>query len=200
MKFVLYLIYALVVAIPLVTWVRNYDLGNIDSYALANLAGLLAFTLIFLQIVVGSFINLLRPVVGNKAILNFHIWQGIAAFILAHLHPLFFAISLGFKRILTMGGYVVWGRVALLLIVVSVAAGLLRTLPWMQKHWRWVHRLNYLIFALIYWHSWSLGDDVKEFPMLILYLVSPLVVITGLIYKLIYPKIRVWQLAMHSEN
>lgn len=200
MKYFIYGAYILVLLIPVFTWFQAQGSAEIDTYSLANLAGLVAFTVIFLQITIGSFMSLLRPILGSKAILNFHIWQGIAAFIVAHLHPGLFALSFGLDRVLAMQGYAMWGKIALILIVLTVAAGLLRTLPFMQKYWRWVHRLNYVIFALVYWHSWNLGNDVRTMPMVLIYWLSPVVVIAGLIYRLFYSKIRVWELATHSEN
>ena len=183
-KWTLISIYFLILAAPLVTWARGADLSGDWRPELVRLAGLLGFTLIFLQLAIGALMTKLRPVFGNKLILRWHIVQGIIGFILANVHPLAIASLYGFSRVVKMGGYAMWGKTALILLWVSVAAGLLRASPWLQKYWRWIHRLNYGIFGLVYWHSWNMGHDTRQAPMVYIYWLAPIVFLVSLVIKL----------------
>lgn len=150
---------------------------------MVRLAGLVAFTLIFLQLVIGSLMVKLRPIFGS-AVLRLHICQGIVAFILAWLHPLFLISQWGVTTVLGLGGYYLWGKVGLALLTLAVLAGLLRTRKFLARHWRWIHRLNYVTLAVIYIHSWNVGSDTHTFPMVILYYLIPPIAGFGLYTKL----------------
>ncbi|MBI2984912.1 MAG: non-heme iron oxygenase ferredoxin subunit [Candidatus Kerfeldbacteria bacterium] len=43
----------------------------------------------------------------------------------------------------------------------TVGAALLRKLVSVKRWWRRVHVLNYLVFALVWLHSWNIGSDVQ---------------------------------------
>jgi hypothetical protein len=170
--------YTLVLLIPVVTWLRYINIFKLSLYDGLRLAGLLAFTLIILQIGLGAFMLFLRQYFGSW-VLKLHISQGLAAFTLAWAHYLVNKFFLGF----TNGPYQLWGKIGLLIMCISVAAGLLRTRPWIAKYWRLIHRLNYVLFAMIWYHSWNLGSDVRLWPMRGLYYLAPIVVVAAIVYK-----------------
>ncbi|MDO8488193.1 MAG: hypothetical protein Q7S31_02665 [bacterium] len=182
MKKLLTVSYILILAIPLFTWLRGYNSQG-GLYEFMRLAGLFAFTLLFLQLTIGAFMSQLRPVFGIK-ILRWHIIQGIIAFTVAWTHPTLYMLQFGFDQLWRLGGYYIWGKVGLTLLTFAVAAGLLRTAPFLVKYWRWVHRLNYLTLVIIYVHSWHVGSDTHTFPMTILYLLIPLVWTSAIYLKL----------------
>ncbi len=181
-KAILVILYCLVLLTPIVTWAQGYHpQGGLYEYL--RLAGLLAFTLIFAQLVIGAFMVKLRPIFGTK-LLRLHIWQGVIAFTLAWTHPLLYTFQFGITRVLKLGGYYTFGKVGLALLTLAVLAGLLRTRPFLQAHWRWVHRLNYVTLLVIYIHSWNVGSDTHVFPMLLLYWLAPLVWVGAIYHKL----------------
>ena len=172
---ILIISYVCVLLIPGVTWIRNSGWTS-GVYGLARLAGLYAFTLMTLQVGIGGLADRLRPIFG-PGIVRWHIGQGIVAFSLAMLHPVLMAVVFGVGEVVRMGGDVVWGKVALNLLIISVLAGALRAQPWLVKYWRWVHRLNYVILVLVWWHSWRLGTDSHTWPMAGIYFLAPVVLI-----------------------
>lgn len=155
-----------------------------NLYLLARLAGLTAFGLMFVQLVTGPLGGIIRRWVGVRWQLRLHIWSGLVAFALAWLHPALLVGALGWQTVLTLGGYAIFGKVSLLLLTVGVAAGLARTVPWLVRQWRWVHRLNYLVFVLIYLHSWNLGSDVRSFPIVLFFWLAPVVWVGAVVYQL----------------
>lgn len=165
-----------------------------NFYNLAKLAGSLAFGLMFLQITSGTLMNKLRPKFGS-GILNWHIGAGILAFCLSILHPVFFALALGTKTVMNLGGYAILGKAGILLLVFGVLAGLFRTVPFVTRYWRWIHRLNYIVFMLIYFHSWQLGTDSHRFPLIVVYWLAPIVFVYGL-----YNKISQWYSLKNGHN
>ncbi len=51
------------------------------------------------------------------------------------------------------------GPVALVLLAVTVSAALARKR--LKRVWRWLHRLNYLLFVVALAHAFKLGFDLK---------------------------------------
>lgn len=136
-----------------------------------------------LQVGTGGLMDKLRPIFGSKLI-KWHIRQGAAAFVLALAHPALLSWELGPEAIIKMGGEAVWGKIALNLLVISVLAGWLRGSGFMARYWRWIHRLNYVILALVWWHSWQLGTDARTWPMAGVYILAPAVLILSLTSKI----------------
>lgn len=145
-----------------------------------RIIGLLAFTLLFVQIILGSFMSRLVDKLGGW-VFSFHIFQGILIYILIILHPSIFVVFNYFVK----GGidpfyvftdicllcnnskefFYSLGRISFWLITVSVLAGLFRTAtPWLRTNWKKLHVLNYVSFILIYLHSIGEGTDIGTPP------------------------------------
>jgi len=187
-KLILLIAYLLILSVPGVTWVKNSGWSGGVVYGLARLAGLYAFTLMTLQVGIGGLADKLRPIFGAR-IIRWHIWQGTVAFSLAMLHPVLMAVVFGVGEVLRMGGDAVWGKIALNLLIISVLAGAMRAQPWLVRYWRWVHRLNYVILAMVWWHSWRLGTDTHTWPMAGIYLLAPVVLVWALTNRLLESRI-----------
>lgn len=140
-----------------------------DLYLLGRVFGTTAFSLMLVQIILATWF---------RKYIKWHMTIGKVAFILAWLHPIMFGFAWN------LGGYVWLGRIALALLTGAVVAVVLRI-----RHWRWIHRLNYVVFGLIYIHSWSLGTDARIFPLSIIYWIAPVVVIASLTTKVIASRI-----------
>ncbi len=136
--------------------------------------GLIAFTLIWSQIMLGAFMRPLSNYFPN--IFNFHIIQGLTALTFAILHPLFLLIAhlpnwldIFNNRTLVPPGrlvYVTYGKVGFLLLILGVLAGLLRKWPPVQRYWHWIHLVNYLVFFFILVHSVGVEGDLILSPIL----------------------------------
>lgn len=130
------------------------------------LAGLYAFTLVWLQVMIGSNRRWLQSLFPG--ILRYHRWQGAFAFLLAMLHPLLLIGGIGLEAYLRdafvapdLVLFVWFGRLALFLLALTVATALLRRLQWLRRRWHAIHYLNYVIFVLVWIHSWMVGSDIR---------------------------------------
>lgn len=138
--------------------------GTALLQVLFPLVGLYAFTLVTAQVLVATNLRWLSNL--WPAIVRYHRVQGIFALLFAVLHPLFILVGFGLASMLSNGfvrpGLARWlipSYTALAIVLFTVATALLawsgRRISW----WRGVHRLNYLVFGLVWVHSWFIGTD-----------------------------------------
>lgn len=168
--------------------------------ALQRFLGLTAFTMMFFQIVLGSFMEKWTEKLGGW-ILNFHITEGVIVYTLIILHPVSFMVfnylvGHGFNPFFVfvdfcvlcstrIDFYYTLGRVSFWLLNISVWAGLLRmTTPYMRVNWKKFHILNYLVFILIGIHSIGVGTDVGTSPFSFFHGPALAIVTLIIIYKL----------------
>ena len=141
-----------------------------------RMGALWALTLLFVNIVTGAFRPWFGTVFRPRAVHRFHKAVGIAGFALALAHEVMAAVFgiVGYDTI------PVWlGPVALVLLALAIAAALLRTR--LRRYWRWIHRLNYLIFFVVLAHGLVLGADLRDEPLLqICFGIYAAVVLAGL--------------------
>lgn len=160
---------AAVLLFPIYLLWGNFTLTNIQAdnlFLIHRIAGLYAFSLIFLQTVIGSTRVPLSQYFPPAKVLSFHMGSGKIAFLLALLHPaLLYATYLftsDFSYIdpfLAGEGafYFNLGITAVLILILTVVAALMRAK--IGPRWVTLHRLNYLVFWLIFFHSRNLGVD-----------------------------------------
>ena len=142
--------------------------------------GLFAFSMLFVQIILGAFMKKISAKLGGW-VFNFHVFEGILAYVLVFLHPIFFLLSNYFS-----GGkfdpyvafinvclicktptdyYQTIGRISFWLLSISVFAAFFRkTIPWLKSNWRKFHVLNYLVFLLVGAHGFLIGTDFRSQP------------------------------------
>lgn len=137
------------------------------SRAIFPLVGLYAFTLVWLQLMIGTNINALRRVF--PWIETWHRTEGVFTFLFAVSHPALLLIGVGWTDYQAksfvdpkMVPYVWLGTIQLGLLCLTVGTALLRRTRWLRNHWRKIHYLNYLIFISVWIHSWFLGSDVQS--------------------------------------
>lgn len=131
--------------------------------------GLYAFSLIFIAIVMGSAMDVIDRFFPADKVFSFHKIVGKSAFTLSLLHPVFLYSTyflegnLNYVLPFQEGSSIIYyslGILALLLLTVTVLAALLRFRIGIK--WLYIHRLNYLIFWLIFFHSLNLGIDTQN--------------------------------------
>ena len=157
--------------------------GNASADSLwtaLRLIALEAFTFIFCNIVIGAFRPLLTRVFKGRALQTWHTATGGVGFGLAVTHGI---------MVLVFGtsGYGVaplWvGPAVLAMLAVVVTTAMARHR--LRNSWRWIHRLNYLIFAAILVHGMVLGSDLGTQPLLrACFWVYAAVVVAGFAYRL----------------
>lgn len=149
-----------------------------------RITGLALFSLLTIQITLGVLMSKLTERLGGW-IFKFHILEGVFIYSLILLHPLLFVLY-NFKIkgvidpfyvftdlcVLCKGNleyFYNFGRIAFWLLTVGVLAGVMRTQPWLQKHWRKFHVLNYVAFFSVIFHSFKVGSDTLSKPFIYFY-------------------------------
>jgi hypothetical protein len=145
-----------------------------------RLAALEAFTLIFADIVIGAFRPLFNRVVKPRTVHRLHVATGATGFFLAVAHAIMLLV-------LGVEGYrqaFVWvGPAVLVVLALAILVAYARRK--LRRSWRWIHRLNYLIFAAVLVHGFRLGYDFGVASWLKIWFVAcTAVVAAGLVYRL----------------
>lgn len=161
------------------------------SNFLQRIVAVLAFTMIFFQIVLGSFMPKLIEKLGGW-VFKFHTIEGPIAYLLVFAHPLLFVAFNYFSRSVIDPFYVftdfcllcqtrleffyTLGRIAFWFVSLAVLAALVRIQPWWRDHWGKFHILSYFVFYLLAFHSWYSGTDTTFAPFVYFYWFAVLVV------------------------
>lgn len=199
MKLIFLFIYLTLLFLPLQIFFSSRGglavfIGDAQSVAgsLFPVFGLLAFTLIWLQIMIGTFMrHLLRVFPG---IFRFHRFEGILALTFSLLHPglLFFSLGWDYFKFEFITPeqrlFLVLGYLAVTILLTTVTTALLYRHPLLIRNWRWVHRLNYLVLPLIFFHSKNLGGDLQSQPLSGLWWFYLITYLGALAYKLLVKK------------
>ena len=152
------------------------------------LFGLLAFTMVWYQVLLGSngwWLYRRAPV-----LLRFHRTHGIIAFSFAVLHPVLLIAAVGLTAFLQKSFvpaelriYATIGTIQLVLLTIAVLVALVRRMPWLRRHWKKFHILNYVVFILIWIHSWFLGTDVQTTWLRFLWVFFALAVFVSTVFR-----------------
>lgn len=136
------------------------------ALAVFPLVGLYAFTLLWIQLMLGSLMPWWRRLWPR--IETWHRVQGVFVFLFAVTHPVLLLTGIGLERFQSktfldesLQTYLILGQVALLVLSLTVLTALLRKLKWVNRWWRSIHFLNYPTFLLVWFHAWNLGSDVQ---------------------------------------
>jgi len=162
-----------------------------------RLTGLTAYTLLGIQIILGSNMDRFVQVVGARAY-KLHITQGLITYGFVLFHPLLenllvyqitrslvSAIQVFIPSFTTQRDiFLVFGRTAFILLTIAVFASYFRTKTFFRRNWRAFHILNYLVFYLVFIHA-RVGSDVKSFPFVLVYWLLIIIVSFSVILRLL---------------
>jgi predicted ferric reductase len=202
-KFLFYLVWLTSVILGPITIFTNTPLAKVldNELEILNLlqriTGLLAFTLLAFQLVLGSLMPKLIEKMGGW-LFNFHLTEGLGAWGIMLLHPTLF-LFINYKiegltsALLTFvpsfGSnqeiYYSFGKFALMLITIAVLAGHFREKPALRKNWRKFHILNYFAFVFVAVHAYYSGTDAWTPPFAWFYWLAIGVVAIAVLSKLI---------------
>jgi len=172
---------------------------------LQRITALIAFSALFTQIIIGSYISKLSKIFGSW-IKKFHIFQGIVSYAFVLAHPLLFVIF-NFKTRGTIDPFYVFtdfcllcprpfelyfsfGRIAFWLISLAILAAVIKSEAWWRENWRKFHILNYFVFFLIVVHAWFSGTDIASTPFVYVFWFGIIAVIYTILRKYILPIIQ----------
>jgi predicted heme/steroid binding protein/DMSO/TMAO reductase YedYZ heme-binding membrane subunit len=170
----------LLLAVPFIAMgLDDFNRPPVSLITLRTL-GLVAFTLLFIDVVVGAFRPLFTRVYKARPLQRAHAVIGGSAFVLALVHGTLM-LNLGIK------GYpwqVKLGPTVLALLFVVILTALNRRR--LRLGWRWIHRLNYVLFGLIIGHAFALGYNLITQPfMKVIFVVYAGVAAIGFGYRLV---------------
>ena len=158
------------------------DGGSSDAlWNALRLAALEAFTLVFIDIVTGSFRPFFVRTFKGRTVQRAHVAIASIGFAAGLAHGLM-AFVFGISGYATAA---VWVGPAVLVVLVAVIATA-STRRRLRRSWRWIHRLNYLIFAAVMVHGLVLGYDLRnEVFLKSWFAIYAAVVLAGLSYRVI---------------
>ncbi len=125
------------------------------SYRTAiRITALYALTLVFLNVVTGSFRPLLSRVFKPRPLFRAHNITGAAGFSVALTHGILIAVYGAWP------GFTKLGPVTIYILAVTTSTALARR--FLKKGWRVIHRLNYAVFVVAVVHAFQVGSDLKD--------------------------------------
>lgn len=167
---------------------------NVSLQLLFPLLGLYAFTFVTWQVLLATNLWWLRKLWPN--VIRYHRFQGSFALLFALLHPAFIVAGFGLSNYLhfryTAPALHWWLAPAYAGLTIMIATVLTAHLAWIGKDlpwWRKLHRLNYLVFALVWLHSWFIGSDMKTPLLQAMWVAYALAVIASTVGRY-YPALR----------
>jgi len=146
----------LLASAPLLVWFSNVKMQDTWT-AIMRTSGLLAFTLITMNLVTGPLSKWFYKLFKPKQVYYFHITTGATGFALAVMHGVIVFVMAHYRD-----HPATWliGPIALGLMIVtmSVAANKKR----LPQLWRRIHQLNYLIFAAVFVKAVLIGTTLTS--------------------------------------
>lgn len=199
-KLLFFAIWILTIIFIPITVLKSTPIGlafsqtSITINFLQRITGLLAFTLLFWQIILGAFMNKWIDMLGAW-IFNFHVTQGAMIYALVILHPLLFVLF-NFRALGRIDPFYVFtdlcvlcssrleflynfGRIGFWLITLGVVAAKFHTQPWLRVHWRKLHILNYVAIIVVAIHGRFMGSDTR--PFLSWFYITTILIVSGII-------------------
>jgi predicted heme/steroid binding protein len=171
-------LFVLVLAVPFLAMGLSGFRAAPASWTVLRTLALVAFAVLFLNVVIGAYRPLLNRAYRADRLQRLHVGVGVTAFVLALSHGSL-ALSLG------IGGYkwpVFFGPSVLVLLAVVIATALGRRR--LRRAWRWIHRLNYVLFAAVVTHAVVIGNNLLSQPFLkVIFFVYVAVATIGLAYR-----------------
>lgn len=188
--------------LALLSVIKNLDFTQYTPQLInvfQRITGLIAFSLLFVQIILSTFMQKWIEKLGAW-IFKFHIIEGVFVYGLIIVHPLLFVLfnlkasgvidpfyvftdfCLLCSRPIEL--YYTFGRVAFWLISLAVLARILRAETWWKENWRKFQFLNYVAFFLVAGHAFFVGTDIDLVPFSYFYWFAIATIVSTLVYKL----------------
>ncbi len=146
-----------------------------------RIAALEAFTLVFIDIVTGAFRPFFVRVYKGRTVQRAHAIIALVGFAVAVAHGLM-AFVFGVSGYTTAA---VWIGPSVLVVLVAVISTAL-TRRRLRRSWRWVHRLNYMVFVAVLTHGLLLGYDLDVSVLLkVWFALYAAVVVVGFAYRIV---------------
>ncbi len=165
-SYLLLCLYILLTALPLLLSYLTRPGGVSNLNDLARVLGFTGFTILALQVALGSRIRLVDRPWGLDSAMRFHKWMGILAVLMLLVHPLFLLLSyrrMGWDRAFGVLRGVYGGILALaLLLAVVFFAIFIRKIGLDYQHWRIKHKFSTMcVLVLGFAHGLRQGQTMS---------------------------------------
>lgn len=169
MKVFLRCLYFLVAVSPVALAFAFDSRPDISSmWGLGRVAGLLGFSLLVLQVALGSRLKGADRAFGLDAVVAFHKKMAAVCGLLILAHPMLLAVGMGSTYLFTLdaGWKVNLGQVAFLLLFVTILSALLFRVVGMDYNiWRFFHKGAILVVVVGFVHGLVIGSDLQTAGM-----------------------------------
>lgn len=216
-KIIFFFIWLSLILVSVFTLFRAFDLSFVLAYPsrITNFVerglGLVVFNLLFVQIVLGVFMDKLINKLGNW-VSKFHAFNGILVYLLALFHTFSYVLInyfsghgmdpyVAFINVCLIckypvNYYLTIGRVSFWILTGGVFVAIFRRYSsWFNKNWRNLHIVNYIVFILVVAHGFLLGTDFKTIPFFAVAVIETILVLLILILNKIpkfYKSFKEW--------
>jgi DMSO/TMAO reductase YedYZ heme-binding membrane subunit len=155
---------------------------------MSSLAALLAVSLLFLEVMIGSFRPLLVRVFKPARLARLHIALGLIglAFVLTHFVLLIPKLGEHFST--DNRALFIAGPIMLVLLILTITTALM--FRRFASSWRPIHLLNYVILVTAIVHGLVIGDDAGMLALRLLFYGYLTFIFLGLVYRASNPKWR----------
>jgi len=177
--------------------------ATVTNY-IQRIFGLTLFTLLFVQLMLGAFMDKFTKRLGGW-VFNYHVIEGVTIYTIAFLHALSFMV---FNHFIGSGWnpyfvfidicllcqtpidyYYTLGRISFWLLSITVFAGIFRNAtPWLKKNWRKLHVINYAVFLIVGAHGFLIGTDFRVQPFYSFAIIA-YAIVTGVIVFIEIPRL-----------
>ncbi|MBD3184810.1 hypothetical protein GF312_21185 [Candidatus Poribacteria bacterium] len=197
---VLLIIMGLFIIFPLIFWVQDMIPRLYEPYYIsimteaARMLALVGFIFLLFQYIMSSRLRFIERGMGMDKLLALHRKTGIIGLILILIHPALLYVGPFIQGYIP--GFPPWkivGIVALSIMIVTAGAAILYSrISIKYETWKNIHRVGYVIFPLVFLHSFFLGTDFQYgwTPLKIYWLALAGIYLTVPIYR-IFNRIRV---------
>jgi sulfoxide reductase heme-binding subunit YedZ len=155
-------------------------------YMVIRAAALLGYMGLFWLIVSSEYVRQMRALFG-RVYLKVHHPLSVITWVLIVAHPLAFALFVNDAKVLLpvfsplQQFLQLAGRPALYLFTLATVGALVRRS--LKTSWRYLHKLNYLAFLLVFIHAWLIGTDLNNPVVKALWLVMAVIVLVVALHK-----------------
>jgi sulfoxide reductase heme-binding subunit YedZ len=155
-------------------------------YMVIRAAALLGYIGLFWLIVSSEYVRQMRTLLG-RVYLKVHHPLSVITWVLIVAHPLAFALFVNDAKVLLpvfsplQQFLQLAGRPALYLFTLATVGALVRRS--LKTSWRYLHKLNYLAFLLVFIHAWLIGTDLNNPVVKALWLVMAVIVLVVALHK-----------------
>jgi len=160
--------------------------ASLELYTVVRAAALLGYVGLFWLIVSSEYVREMRKVFG-RVYLKVHHPLAVVTWVLIVAHPLSYALLVSDPKVLLP---VLWplrrflelgGRAALYLFALASVTAIVRRS--LKKSWRYVHRLSFLAFPLVFIHAWLIGSDLISPLLQVIWVAMAVVVLVITVHK-----------------